>query len=105
MEHRCDRVPIEEARFGWRHALDQNRGYLLRDGETLGHTPAQKLKERVKNHQPVVARPPAIVSGLFEMLQKPENAFERQRVARDLREPTSHIGCDEGEKEPQRASR
>jgi hypothetical protein len=50
----------------------------------------------------VVARPPVIVSGVFEMLQKPEDAVECQRVERDLREPTSHIGGDEGEKEPQR---
>jgi hypothetical protein len=56
----------------------------------------------VQDHQPVVARPPVIVSHVFEMLEKPKDAIERQRVKGDLRQSTSRIRCDEGEKEPQR---
>jgi hypothetical protein len=64
-EERGDRVPIEKARFGWRNAFAGNRRDLLRDGETLGHTPSQKLKEGVQGHQPVIPRPPVIVSSVF----------------------------------------
>jgi hypothetical protein len=54
----------------------------------------------VEDHQSVVASPPVIVAAVFEMLEKPEDAIECQRVGRDLRESTPRIGRDEREKEP-----
>lgn len=42
-----------------------------------------------------------IVASVFEMLEKPQDAVERERVESDLREPARHIGRDESEKEPQ----
>jgi hypothetical protein len=52
----------------------------------------------------MIACPPVIVTGVSEMLKEPQDAFERERVEGDLREPARHIGCDEGEKQPQSVS-
>jgi hypothetical protein len=101
MKERRDLVPVEKASFGWRNAFARNRSDLLRDRKTLGHSPPQKLKERVQDRQSMVARPPVIVAGVFEMLEEPQDTVERERVEGDLREPTRHIGRDECEKEPQ----
>jgi hypothetical protein len=97
-----DLVSVEKAGFGWRYPFARNACDLLCDGETFGHAPPEKLEERMEDHQPVVACPPVIVAAVFEMLEKPEDAIERQCVQCDLREPTRHIGGDEREKEPQR---
>jgi hypothetical protein len=55
----------------------------------------------MQDHQPVVACPPVIVADVFEMLEEPQDAVERERVEGDLREPTRHIVREEGEKETQ----
>src|SRR5215471_12745172 len=96
-----DLVRIEKAGFWWWDAFARNRGDLLGDGETFGHAPPQKLKKRMQDREPVVAGPPVVVAGVFEMLKKPQNTVEAERVECNLRESTRHIGRDEGEKEPQ----
>jgi hypothetical protein len=101
IEERRDLVSVEKARLRWRDALTRNPGDLLRDGEVLGHPPPEKLEKRVQDHQPVVACPPVIVAAVFQMLEKAEDALERQGVERDLCQPTRHIGGHEGQKEPQ----
>jgi hypothetical protein len=55
----------------------------------------------VQDHQAVIPGPPVIMSGLFEMLEKTEDAIKGQHIEGDLREPTARVGGDEGEKEPQ----
>ena len=100
-EERRDRVSVEKAGFGWRHPFARNACDLLGDGERLRHTLSQEFEERVQDHQSVVARSPVIVAGVFEMLEKPEDALECQDLEGDLREPTRYIGRHEGEKQPQ----
>ena len=100
-KERRDLVSIEKAGFGRRDAFARNRGDLLSGRETLGHAPPQKLKERMQDRQPVVACPPVIVADVFEMLEEPQDAVERERIEGDLREPTRHIAREEGEKETQ----
>jgi hypothetical protein len=100
-KERRDFVSIEKAGFGRGDAFARDRCDLLRDCETLGHAPPEKLKERMQDRQPVVACPPVIVADVFEMLEEPQDAIERQRVEGDLRKPTRHIVREEGEKETQ----
>jgi len=100
-KERRDLVPVEKASFGRRDAFARNRGHLLCDRETFGHAPPEKLKERMQDRQPVVARPPVIVADVFEMLEEPQDTIEAERIEGDLREPTRHIGRNEDEKEPQ----
>lgn len=101
MKERRNLVSVEKAGFRWWDAFAGNGRNLLRDCKTLGHSPTQKLKKRMQDHQPVVACPPMIVACVFEMLEEPQDAVERERLEGDLRKPTGHIGGNEADKKPQ----
>jgi hypothetical protein len=95
-----DLVPVEETGFGRRHAFDGNRGDLLCDREAFGYTTREKFEERLQDRAAVIARAPVIVTRDLKMLQEPQDAIERERVERDLRQTTGYIGRDEGEEQP-----
>lgn len=101
MKERRNVVSIEKAGFRWWYAFTGNGRNLLRDRKTLRYSSTQKLKKCMQDHQPVVARPPMIVPGVFQMLEEPQDAIERERLEGDLRKPAGHIGSNEVDKKPQ----
>lgn len=104
MEQRGDLVTLQEERLWRGRAFDRDRGDLLRHRQVLRTSTCEKLKKRAQDCQPVIPRPPMIVSRGFEILQEPQDPIEREGVAGDLREPTGEIARDEHEKEAEGVS-
>jgi hypothetical protein len=77
---------------------------LLRHRQIVRTSTREKLEEGAQNRQPVIPRSSMIVSRGFEILQEPQDAIERERLARDLREPTRYVARDEHEKEAKTVS-
>jgi hypothetical protein len=103
-QERLDFVALQEERLWGRRALDGDRGHLLRHRQILRTSTREKLEEGPQDRQPVIPRPPMIVSRRLEILEEPKDAIEREGLAGDLREPTRHVARDEHEKEAKTVS-
>jgi hypothetical protein len=101
MKERRDLVCVEKAGFRWRDTFARNRSHLLGHDKALRHSSTQKLKERMQDRQPLIARPSMIVACIFEILEETQDPVERERIEGDLCESTGYIGDDEAQKEPQ----
>ena len=100
-KQRGDLFALEEVRLRRRRSFDRNRGHLLRDGKILRRAAREEFEEAADDRQSMIPGAPVVMSRRLKILQEPEDAIQREELARNSREPTRGVPRHEGEKQPE----